>query len=109
MSLVEPRFAVDKSVKFRPQGRADWQSGRTLNLSRSGLLFACEEPVAVGTVIELVLLDQDLQGRFIEAPNSCFAEVVRRVLMAWPDVGLLLGVRFMDRCSPEVRRAVKAS
>ncbi len=104
MNVVEPRFAVDKSVKFRPQGAAVWQSGRTRNLSRSGLLFACEEPVDIGTVIELVLLDQDLNGRLIEA-NSCFAEVVRRVLMAWPDVGLLLGVRFLE----DVRRAAKVS
>ncbi len=95
MSVVEPRFAVEKSIKFRRHGSVQWHPGQTRNLSRSGLLFACDKDLAVGSVVELVLLDHDLNGLWTEG-RPCHAEVVRRVLMAWPDVGLLVGVRFLD-------------
>ncbi len=108
MSVVEPRFAVDKSMKFRPHGTLVWQPGRTRNLSRSGLLFACGDPLDVGTVLELVMLDKDWCGRSIEG-TPCRAQVVRRVLMAWPEIGLLVGVRFLGRASTEVEVVERAS
>jgi PilZ domain len=95
MSMVEPRFAVEKSIKFRSHGSVQWHPGQTRNLSRSGLLFTCDEDLAVGSVVELVLLDQDLNGHSAEG-RPCHAEVVRRVLMAWPDIGVLVGARFLD-------------
>ncbi len=95
MGIVEPRFAVEKSIKFRSHGSVHWHPGQTRNLSRSGLLFACDNDLAVGTVVELVLLEQDLNGQWTEG-RLCHAEVVRRVLMAWPDIGLLVGARFLE-------------
>jgi hypothetical protein len=45
MSTVEsasraPRFALDVPVRVRRLGAAEWQSGQTVNISRSGLLAA---------------------------------------------------------------------
>jgi hypothetical protein len=92
MSFVEPRFELDKLVQFRQPGAA-WQLGRTRNLSRSGLLFSCEEALEVGATIELCLLDQDVRGRSFSG-QLCLAQVVRLAAPPFPEAGLLIGIRF---------------
>jgi PilZ domain-containing protein len=108
MSVVESRFAVDKAVKFRVQGSVTWRLGRTRNLSRSGLLFACDQSLEVGAILELVLLDHDGRGQEIEG-KLCLGEVVRRVLMDWPEVDLLIAVRFLEPGQQEMWREKSAS
>jgi len=95
MSFVEPRFDVDKLIRFRPHGSPTWQLGRTRNLSRSGLLFSCEQPVEVGAAIELLLLDQDVSGQVITG-QVCIGQVVRQAPPPFPEAGLLIGIRFLQ-------------
>ena len=99
---VESRFTVDKSMKFRVRGTTAWRRGRTRNVSRSGLLFACYETFEVGTILELALLDDDLFGYEIEG-KPCLGEVVRRAPAGGTDVGLLIGVRFVEAPAQDVR------
>ena len=92
MSSVEPRFEVDKVIQFRPRGSRGWQLGRTVNVSRSGLLFASEERLEVGAAIELRLHDYDRMGREING-RLCAAEVVRQSVPPFPGT-VLIGIRF---------------
>lgn len=96
MSDAEPRFAVDKIVQFRVLGQSDWHFGRARNLSRSGMLFSCNACPGVGCLVEIQLLDVD-QGLGLQVTGArCLGQVVRRVLMSWPDVVPLVAIRFME-------------
>ncbi len=96
MSGAEPRFAVDKIVQFRVLGQPDWHFGRTRNLSRSGLLFSCNACPEVGCVVEIQLLDADQELRLQVTGGRCLGQVVRRVLMSWPEVVPQVAIRFMQ-------------
>lgn len=39
------RFAVATSIQFREPGSAEWRQGRTLNISRTGVLFVAASPL----------------------------------------------------------------
>ncbi len=87
---VEPRSIVNKAVSFRPLGETPWRTGRTRNLSRSGLLFGCNESLEIGSLVEVSLADDDSSES-----QLCCGRVVRRVLMAWPEVEVLIAIAFV--------------
>ncbi len=86
---VEPRIVVNKMVNFRPWGERRWRIARSRNISRSGLLFACNDPLEIGSVVEVSLGDDKSN-----ADLHC-GRVVRRVLMAWPEVEVLIAISFV--------------
>lgn len=49
------RYPVAAPVRFRHVGHLGWRSGRTLNLSRSGVLFESEAVLPAGTVVDLAI------------------------------------------------------
>ena len=49
------RFPVSLRVLCRPAGGKTWTEGVTRNASRSGVLFQCPRPLAIGTAVELIL------------------------------------------------------
>ena len=60
MSTVEsasraPRFALDVPVRVRRLGAAVWQSGQTVNISRSGLLAAVRGSFRLHDTIEAIV------------------------------------------------------
>ena len=60
MSSVEsasraPRFALDVPVRVRRVGAAVWQSGQTVNISRSGLLAAVRGSFRLHDTIEAIV------------------------------------------------------
>ena len=68
MSIVEsasraPRFALEVPVRVRRIGAAVWQSGQTINISRSGLLAAVRGSFRCHDTIEaIVALSQATAG-----------------------------------------------
>ena len=92
MKAIESRSPVDQCLRFRLQDEDRWRNGRTVNVSRSGLLFSSAQSLEIGTVLEINLELQELVG----SENLRHGVVVRRVLMAWPDVDTLVAIRFMD-------------
>ncbi len=51
------RFALSAAIQYRRAGDDAWHEGRTVNISRSGVLFGgCAVLFAPATVIEFVLL-----------------------------------------------------
>jgi hypothetical protein len=78
MQVAEDRYAVAAPVRYRPQGSSSWNDGDTINLSRSGVLFYCEELLPVGATVQLYLAPKEL------IPNSplitvCAGRVIRVV------------------------------
>ncbi len=49
------RFTLHLRVLYRELESQDWLEGWTENISRTGMLFKCEVPLAVDTVVELKL------------------------------------------------------
>jgi hypothetical protein len=92
MKAIESRSPVDQCLRFRLQDEDRWRNGRTVNVSRSGLLFSSAQSPEIGTVVEINLNLQELVG----FENLRYGVVVRRVLMAWPDVNALVAIQFME-------------
>lgn len=49
------RYPVTAPVRFRRTGHLGWRSGKTVNLSRSGVLFESEAALPEGTVVDLAI------------------------------------------------------
>jgi hypothetical protein len=49
------RFSVQTPVAYRERGESIWSPGRSVNVSRTGVLFETDRPTVVGATIELVL------------------------------------------------------
>lgn len=47
------RFPLATPFRYRTLGETGWKAGVTVNLSRSGVLFAAEDPVHPGMAIEM--------------------------------------------------------
>ena len=95
-----PRFQLNLPIQYRPAGAPEWHQGRTLNISRSGVLFRCtpskapEEEPALTTEVPVevkILLSGSPAG---VGELSCEGWIVR---LETPDEGsLALAVEFSD-------------
>lgn len=54
-SIRAKRFPVQTPVAYRERGESIWSPGRSVNVSRTGMLFETDRPTVVGATIELVL------------------------------------------------------
>jgi hypothetical protein len=88
MKVIESRSPVDQSLRFRVLDENAWRVGRTINVSKSGMLFTSHEPLEIGTVLELDFRSGE--------PGPRRGVVVRRVLMRWPDLNPLAAIRFLE-------------
>src|SRR5258708_14304260 len=73
------RFDLHLPLKYRQVGESGWREGTTENISRSGMLFQAEEPIAPNAQLEInLVLPAEIAG-----PSSggimCQVGVVRRV------------------------------
>ncbi len=103
MRAVEPRLVLDEIVQFRRSEDGDWHFGRTRNISRSGLLFSSSAYLQVGSLIEVQLRHPDGHLSFPQPGRRCMGQVVRRVLMSWPDVVPLFAIRFTEGEPAEIQ------
>jgi hypothetical protein len=79
------RFQIRLPIRYRLAGDADWRSGVTENISRSGILFRSDAVLPLNTPLDLVLL---LPGRVAGQPTSrvrCQGAIVRTVSPPTPD------------------------
>ncbi len=97
------RFEIEVPVLYRSKGEIAWRNGKSKNISRTGVMFVAEDPIAVGTELEIHIV---LQGAVEEAPLpkeqatvtpvTCKGEVVRNILVPWPEVFPTIGARFSE-------------
>lgn len=89
------RFPLAAPIRFRHVGHLGWRSGRTVNLSRSGVLFESEAPVAAGTVVEMAI---SLPERGSEAGKTMVATaiIVRHLVVAGQPGAPALAARIVN-------------
>jgi hypothetical protein len=75
------RLPLEIEIEYRFTSRGAWRASRTINVSRSGVLFRTERPPRIGAVIEFVLrlrrvaaasemTDLRCQGRLVRAEDG---------------------------------------
>ena len=73
------RFDLHLPLKYRLVGERGWREGKTENISRSGMLFQAEEPIAPNAQLEInLVLPAEIAG-LAAAEVVCRGEVVRTV------------------------------
>ncbi len=71
------RFDLHLPMKYRLIGETGWREGTTENISRSGMLFQAEEPIAPNAQLEInLVLPAEIAG-LAAAEVVCRGEVVR--------------------------------
>jgi hypothetical protein len=74
------RIPIELTLRYRPGGEIGWSETKTINVSRSGVLFAADESLPIDTPLEMNFdLPQEIGG----APGTevtCRGKVVRTVL-----------------------------
>jgi len=74
------RVPMALTLRYRPGGEVGWSEAQTINISRSGILFAAGESLAIDTPIEM---NFDLPLEVGGAPGTevtCRGHVVRTIL-----------------------------
>jgi PAS domain S-box-containing protein len=73
------RFDLHLPLKYRLVGESGWREGTTENISRSGMLFQAEEPIAPNAQLEInLVLPAEIAG-LAAAEVVCRGEIVRTV------------------------------
>jgi CheY-like chemotaxis protein len=73
------RFDLHLPLKYRLVGESGWREDTTENISRSGMLFQAEEPIAPNAQLEInLVLPAEIAG-LAAAEVVCRGEVVRAV------------------------------
>jgi PAS domain S-box-containing protein len=73
------RFDLHLPLKYRRVGESGWREGTTENISRSGMLFQAEEPIAPSAQLEInLVLPAEIAG-LSAAEVVCRGEVVRTI------------------------------
>ena len=73
------RFPIRTAIHYRPEGKDNWHTGETENISRSGMLFQAEESIAPNAQLEInLVLPAEIAG-LAAAEVVCRGEVVRTI------------------------------
>ena len=86
-----PRREIQVCLRYRLTGREKWCSGKTVNISESGVLFSSNELLEVNDKLEITF---QTTGTPLLPSSTRQASVVRRVLSNWPEIRVLFGARF---------------
>ena len=73
------RFPIKTSLRFREQGESEWRPASTINVSRSGVLFRADGPLADPVHAVDFIIDLPLNGATPGPQVRCTGQVVRIV------------------------------
>ncbi len=90
-----PRFSIQTALRYRPSGQTTWRQGQTTNISRSGLLFQVEQPLAVDTPLEMSFALPGEVGARSGSEVFCEGQVVRAALSSAKDAPVNLAARIL--------------
>lgn len=71
------RFPIRTSLRFREQGESEWRPASTINVSRSGVLFRADGPLADPVHALDFIIDLPLNGVTPGPQLRCTGHVVR--------------------------------
>jgi len=90
------RFPLPLPLRYRVSGTRDWYSGKTQNVSGSGVLFCADCELAVGTQLELRMAFE-VGNKSYPGEILAQAEIVRiAVLQTWPAAPVAEGSQLTD-------------
>jgi hypothetical protein len=77
------RFPLQVPLHYRKKGMLNWQEARTLNISRTGILFHTDESLPLNSTLDIrVYFPSDLamscQGSIVRCEESTFAIRIHR-------------------------------
>jgi DNA-binding response OmpR family regulator len=71
------RFRIEVPLRYRQVGENDWRTGRTENISRSGMLFRAEQIIPTNVQLEInLVLPAEIAG-LSATEVTCRGEIVR--------------------------------
>jgi PilZ domain len=85
------RYSLQVPLRYRLVGQQDWSTGETINLSESGILFSTENLLEINARLEITF---QTTGNPLLSSSTRLAQVVRRVLINWPETRPAFGTRF---------------
>jgi len=91
-----PRYIVTMPVRYRKVAEAEWHKGRTVNISRSGVLFQADQLWERDTTVELVLELPATPMSATPARVSCRGRIARVAAAPAPDTLPALAAAFED-------------
>ncbi len=79
-----PRFPIQIPMRFRESGAKEWHEGKSINISRTGILFRSDMDVLPKTLLEMqIILPPEIVGKK-QVQVRCWGPVVRMAPLA-PD------------------------
>ncbi len=76
-ALRAQRFRIEVPLRYRQIGENDWRTGKTENISRSGMLFRAEQVIPTNVQLEInLVLPAEIAG-LSAAEVICRGEIVR--------------------------------
>jgi hypothetical protein len=73
-----PRFPIQAPLTFRAGGEKSWHEGKTINISRSGVLFKADHALEPKTMLEMrIAFPPEMTGD-VETNVVCWGPIVRR-------------------------------
>jgi hypothetical protein len=90
------RVPIALTLRYRPGGEVGWSEAKTINISRSGVLFAADESLEIDTPVEM---NFDLPLEVGGAPGTgviCRGHVVRTILPPASDQAPAVAVSIDD-------------
>ncbi|MGA2628663.1 MAG: PilZ domain-containing protein [Terriglobia bacterium] len=90
------RYPVTITVRYRPLGEIGWYESKTINISRSGILFEASEPVDPEASLELSFDLPPEMGGTGDGEVTCRGLVVRTMLPPASDSSPMVAASFAD-------------
>jgi len=90
------RFPIKMPLRYRVFGEGEWRSGKTVNVSSSGVFFRCPLSAERGTRVEMdfILLSSRVKESGLEV--ACKGEIVRLEAPPNADCQVALAVKISD-------------
>jgi len=88
-SVIAPvrgrRYPIRMTLRYRTEADTQWQEARTVNISRTGVLFRTNNPLDIQTTLQMILLLPPELGGDDAAEVLCLGRIVRTVPPRSPD------------------------
>lgn len=85
------RHDLHLPMRYRVEGQTQWRDGKTVNISKSGILFSSSDLLEAQARLEIVF---HISGVALPYSYTHRALVVRRSVSNWPDTPPIFGARF---------------
>lgn len=107
----EPRLLIQVHLAYRRVGEKVWHGGGIKDISRSGVLFQAEQPMDIGTPVEINFREPVDIGEESGNVVSCRGEIVRAIVLPETVKPPVLAAKmsdsqFMPRPMVEIRKFV---